>query len=67
MEQYPIFDDVDINDIYKDLNKALYMLHYLDQEIFSKEEIQDVAFAIKVSINTLDKKIQDDQLHSKKV
>ncbi len=56
MEQYPLFDDVDINDIYKDLNKALYMLHYLDQEVFSKEEIQKIIPApdLKMALDLFD-------------
>jgi hypothetical protein len=59
MELYPVFNDVDINDIHKDLNKAIYMLHYVDEEIFSRKEIQAICFSIKVAINTLEQKLKE--------
>ncbi|MCW3104981.1 MAG: hypothetical protein JWO09_3421 [Bacteroidetes bacterium] len=57
MAEYPVFDDVDLKDLYKDLNKAMYMLHHVDEEVFSKEEIKEVAFAIKITLNSLEKRI----------
>jgi hypothetical protein len=59
MELYPVFNDVDIHDIHKDLNEAIYMLHYVDEEIFSRKEIQAICFSIKVAINTLEQKLKE--------
>lgn len=55
MKPYPTFSDVNINDTYKDLNTIIYMLHHLDEELFSKEEIKEVCFSLKVALNTLEK------------
>jgi len=57
MAEYPTFEDIDLKDLYKDLNKAIYILHHVDEEVFSKEEIKEVAFAIKTTLNTLEKRI----------
>lgn len=59
MELYPVFTDVDIDEVHKDLNKVIYMLHYVDEEIFSKKEIREVCFSIQVAINTLDQKLRN--------
>ena len=66
MEIYPAFDDVNIQDVYRDLNSAIYMLHHIEDEVFSKREIQNVCFAIKIALNTLDKKIESNSKGSKK-
>jgi hypothetical protein len=34
--------------INKDFNEAIYMLHYVDEELFSKKEVQAICFSIKV-------------------
>jgi hypothetical protein len=58
MELYPVFTDVDIDEVYRDLNRVIYMLHYVDEEIFSKKEIREVCFSLQVAINTLDQKLR---------
>jgi hypothetical protein len=46
--------DVDMNEVYKDLNKVMYMLHHLDGEAFTKEEIRNVAFSLNVMVNSIE-------------
>lgn len=55
MKLYPTFSDVSLSDTSKDLNTIIYMLHHLDEELFSKEEIKEVCFSLKVALNTLEK------------
>ena len=62
MECYPSFIDVDIDDVYKDVNKAIYVLHYVNEELFSKKEIQDICFSLKITLNTLEKMIESKEL-----
>lgn len=50
-------ENIDIKDVYKDLHSAIYMLHHLDGEAFSKEEIRNVAFSLKVTANSIEKMI----------
>ncbi len=61
MELYPIFTDVDIDEVHRDLNKVIYMLHYVDEETFSKKEIREVCFSIQVAINTLNKRLVEEK------
>ena len=44
MELYPVFTDVDMDEVHRDLNKVIYMLHYVDEEVFSKKEIRGLFF-----------------------
>jgi len=55
MTNYPLLDDVDLNDVQKDLNRLMYMLHYLDDEAFTKEEIRGACFSLVVMQNTIEK------------
>jgi len=50
MQNYPTFADVDLNDVQKDLNTVMYMLHHLNEEQFTKEEIRDVCFSRKLRL-----------------
>ena len=59
MELYAVFTDVDIDEVHRDLHKVIYMLHYVDEEIFSKNEIREVCFSVHVAINTLDQKLRN--------
>ncbi len=62
MEYYPSYIDVDMNIIYKDLHQAIYMMHYLEPEVFSESEIRNVCFSLKVALNTLEKIIENGKL-----
>ena len=62
MEYYPSYIDVDMNVIYKDINQAIYMLHYLEAEIFPESEVRDVCFSLKVTLNTLEKMMENKDL-----
>lgn len=53
MEKNLTVKDVDVTELSNDLNSAIYMLHYVDDEIFSKEEVQNVSFSLRVMINSI--------------
>lgn len=59
MNHYPEYIDVDIQDVYKDIHQAIYMLHYLKEDAFSKKEIRDVCFSLKITLNTLEKMMEN--------
>lgn len=48
-------EDVDMKDVYDDLHLAIYMLHYLDKNSFSRKEVREVAFSLRVAANTIEK------------
>ena len=52
-------EDVDIKDVYDDLHKAIYMLHFLKKYSFSKDEIREVAFSLLATLNTIEKKMKE--------
>lgn len=52
-------EDVDMKDVYDDLHLSIYMLHYLDKHSFSRKEIREVAFSLRVTANTIDKMIKE--------
>lgn len=52
-------EEVDMKDVYDDLHMAIYMLHYLDKHSFSKKEVREVAFSLRVAANTIEKMIKD--------
>lgn len=52
---YPLIEDVNLNELHNDLNQAMYMLHHVDEDIFSREEIRAVCFSLKVIMNSVDK------------
>ena len=54
MKSYPTFSDVDLSDLSKDLNNAIYMLHYVDENIFSKEDVKEACFSVKVALNSIE-------------
>lgn len=49
-----VLEDVDIKDVYEDLKTAIYMLHFLKKKSFSKKEIIEVAFSLRVTLNTIE-------------
>jgi|GEM_PF-3050651 len=55
MNPYPTFSDVDLNDLSKDLHNIMYMLHHVNEDVFSKEEIKDACFSVKVALNSIEK------------
>jgi hypothetical protein len=55
MNPYPTFSDVDLNDLSKDLHNIMYMLHHVSEDVFSKEEIKDACFSVKVALNSIEK------------
>lgn len=55
MNLYPTFSDVDLNDLSKDLNNVIYMLHHVNEDVFSKEEIKDACFSVKVALNSIER------------
>jgi hypothetical protein len=59
MDHYPNYIDVDMQDIYKDIQQAIYMLHYLSEDAFSKKEIREVCFSLKITLNTLEKMMEN--------
>lgn len=59
---YPSYIDVDMNVIYKDINQAIYMLHYLEPEVFSQREIRDICFSLKITLNTLERMMENGKL-----
>ena len=46
---------IDIEKLNKDLNTAIYMLHYIE-DIFSPEEVKEVCFSLKNINDKLRKK-----------
>ena len=40
------------------LHKAIYMLHYLPQGEFTKEEIKEVSFALSKTAESLEEKVK---------
>lgn len=52
-------EEVDIKDVYDDLNMAIYMLHYIDKDSFSRKEVREVAFSLKTAANTIEKMMKE--------
>ena len=52
MDNNKIIIDLEKEDVQQDLEKAIYMLHFLE-EGFSKEEIKEVCFTLKHIVNNL--------------
>ena len=52
MKETTIIIELEKEEVQKDLDKAIYMLHFLEKG-FSKEEIKEVCFTLKHIINNL--------------
>lgn len=52
-------EDVDMKDVYDDLHLAIYMLHYIDKHTFSRKEVREVAFSLRVAANTVEKMMKE--------
>ena len=63
MKNYPTFEDAsrldDLEKFREDFNLLMYMLHYVDKKVFSKKELREVSFSVKVALNTIQKMEQE--------
>lgn len=50
-----LLNEMNIKDVQKDLNTAIYMLHFVNKELFSQIEIQNVSFSLKVMLDSSEK------------
>lgn len=62
MDHYPNYIDADMNVVYKDINHAIYMLHYLEPDVFPEREVRDVCFSLKIALNTLEKMMENGKM-----
>ena len=62
MDYYPSYTEIELNEVYKDINQAIYMLHYVNEEAFSKKEIREVCFSLKITLITLERMMENGRL-----